>query len=90
MVDLSEEKFSTIEDAALHRALLADQKLKCEKTNGIVYLGSVILLYLLLAPILSWKVLILLWCMYLPVRTILSATKEREKMYRKYFELHSK
>ena len=87
MSDLEEESFSSTKDASLHRAVMAEERVKHEKSSGLVYAGSIILLYASLIPELSWHILIFMWCLYLPIRDIYRATKEQDKMYKKYVEI---
>lgn len=83
---LSDESFSSVKDASLHCALMANERLKREKANGLIYLFSLILLYALLSPGLSLHTLVFLWCLYLPVRDIYRASKEKEIRYNQYIE----
>lgn len=45
MRDLEEESFSSTKDASLHRAVMAEERLRHEKSSGLVYASSFILLY---------------------------------------------
>lgn len=88
--DLEEESFSSIKDACLHRAVMADEKLKYAKSSGCVYAAFVILLYLVVATEFSWHILIFLWGLYLPIRDIHRASKKKDKAYEEYAEICAK
>jgi len=80
--NFEEESFSTVGDACLHRAILAEERLRSQIGSGIVYILSIAAIVYVSSTQNLWVTLV----MYLPIRDCIRAHKALLKATEKFEE----